>query len=63
MAKTRTLVEHRVTVAVRYPIEDARGLHDTVEAVRSIGDDEATEGAVSIVIVSQSAKPVRVPAE
>jgi hypothetical protein len=52
-----------VTVAVRYPIEDARGLSETVEAVRSIGDDEATEGAVSIVIVSQSAKPVRVPAE
>lgn len=63
MAKTRTLVEHRVTVAVRYPIEDARGLHDTVEAVESIRAGTAMEGAVSIVIVSQSAKPVRVPAE
>jgi hypothetical protein len=62
-AKTEAMIEDRVTIAVRYPLDGGvPGLDATVDALTSnqIEETESTYDA-SIAVVSKSRKTVRVP--
>lgn len=61
MAKTKTepMVEHRVTVVVRYPLAGA--VPSLAHTVQVLTDDVPGQQGYDFDVVAQSAKTVRVP--